>query len=350
MAFLPLSFIHRKENRNQASPPTSRDLQRGSFSGWRLFYALLYLAALIFLILVEIGNVSDRPVLRDTYFLKIDLSEIIPRSVPDAVLINSIARTIGLHDFYQVGLWNFCEGYDDGSGITYCSAPRKMYFFNPVEILLNELLAGATIALPGDVTQALDIARIASHWMFGLFLTAAVLAFICILLTPFSVSSTSPTSPSPSPSKRRTHFAKKRYLFPLTLLTFATFFLTAAASVIATAMFTIFKMVFVRNEADLNIHAQLGTRMLAFMWTAVGLTSIGFIFHAASLCACCCCCCCGPRKKAREEKNGVGGGEKGPFVRRENSSSSRDCASGGEEKSSDTRRRAHGWNRMRVDV
>jgi hypothetical protein len=34
-------------------------------------------------------------------------------NVPNAVLINSIARTIGLHDFYQVGLWNFCEGYQD---------------------------------------------------------------------------------------------------------------------------------------------------------------------------------------------------------------------------------------------
>ena len=31
--------------------------------------------------------------------------------MPNASLINSIAQSIGLHDFYQVGLWNFCEGY-----------------------------------------------------------------------------------------------------------------------------------------------------------------------------------------------------------------------------------------------
>jgi len=27
--------------------------------------------------------------------------------------LNSIARSLGLHDFYQVGLWNYCEGYND---------------------------------------------------------------------------------------------------------------------------------------------------------------------------------------------------------------------------------------------
>ncbi len=65
--------------------------------------------------------------------------------MPNAVLINSIARTLGLHDFYQVGLWNYCEGYEgSGQGITGCSAAVLGYWFNPVEILLEELLAGAT--------------------------------------------------------------------------------------------------------------------------------------------------------------------------------------------------------------
>ena len=49
----------------------------------------------------------------DIYFFKLDLADIIPQSVPNLTLMNSIARTLGLHDFYQVGLWNFCEGYED---------------------------------------------------------------------------------------------------------------------------------------------------------------------------------------------------------------------------------------------
>jgi hypothetical protein len=128
----------------RSSPDRPIARRRDSTLHWhRGVRSLLYLIAWIFLVLVVIGNVADKPVLRNTYFLYLDLSNIIPVSVPNAVLINSIARTIGLHDFYQVGLWNFCEGYDN-EGITYCSKPETLYAFNPVEILLNELLAGAT--------------------------------------------------------------------------------------------------------------------------------------------------------------------------------------------------------------
>lgn len=109
----------------------------------RLLRSFLYLVAWIFLLLVVIGNVSNRPVVRQTYFLKMDLSNIVPLSVGSDVLVNSIARSIGLHDFYQVGLWGFCEGYDD-TGITHCSKPESLYAFNPVQIILNELLSGAT--------------------------------------------------------------------------------------------------------------------------------------------------------------------------------------------------------------
>ena len=112
----------------------------------RLLRSFLHLIAWIFLVLVVIGSVSDHPVVRNTYFLKINLANIIPISVPNATLLNSIARTIGLHDFYQVGLWNFCEGYEN-TGITRCSQPQALYSFNPVHILLNELLAGATSTL-----------------------------------------------------------------------------------------------------------------------------------------------------------------------------------------------------------
>jgi len=58
-------------------------------------------------------------VLSEIYFFKLDLADIIPTSVPNASLINSIAQSIGLHDFYQVGLWNFCEGYEG----VYVSSP-----------------------------------------------------------------------------------------------------------------------------------------------------------------------------------------------------------------------------------
>ena len=113
-----------------------------------LLTSFLFLISLVFTILVEVGNTSadHRHITGSIYFIKLDLSHIIPQAVPQAQLINSIARTIGLHDFYQVGLWNYCEGYRDE--ISGCSTPKTLYWFNPVEIILSELLAGATSTSP----------------------------------------------------------------------------------------------------------------------------------------------------------------------------------------------------------
>lgn len=111
--------------------------------GWALFSSFCLLVSVVFLILVNVGNTQVGNIVNKIYFLKIDVSDIIPVSVPDATLINSIAQTLGLHDFYTVGLWGFCQGYN-GQGVTECSDPETLYWFNPVDILQSQLLAGAT--------------------------------------------------------------------------------------------------------------------------------------------------------------------------------------------------------------
>jgi SUR7/PalI family len=267
---------------------TSTNSRKRSHHYLRLLVSLFHLLALVFLILVCIGNLQSRPVLRSTYFLKIDLSNIIPRSVPNAVLINSIARSIGLHDFYQVGLWNFCEGFND-IGITFCSTPRKLYWFNPVEILVNELLAGATIALPGGVTDALRIVKIASHWMFGCFIAGTVLTFLAIFLAPLGFSG------RPRWSHRGTRIFLREV--PLIVLTFVTLLLITGASVVATVMFVIFRNVF-QSAPELNVRAELGAPMLAFMWIASGFNLLSFLFQVGTCCGVC--CCSGKRKAIKE--------------------------------------------------
>jgi SUR7/PalI family len=143
----------------------------------RLFTATSYSISLVFLILVMLGNINSKvspqpssmtssfakappsqAVIRSTYFLTINLAN----TTPNAVLISSVARSIGLHDFYQVGLWNFCKGYNN-QGITHCSTPKTLYWFDPVSIVLNEFLSGATIALSASIVSALKPVRIASH-------------------------------------------------------------------------------------------------------------------------------------------------------------------------------------------
>lgn len=84
-----------------------------------------------------IGNISNKPVIRQTYLFKLNLANILPAGIEDIEFVNSIARSLGLHDFYQVGLWNFCEGYDDeyvASSPTnrpalLCSEQRQIFHF-----------------------------------------------------------------------------------------------------------------------------------------------------------------------------------------------------------------------------
>ena len=144
-------FNTSSEEPKQSTPPTYHQPSKSTIKAatrTRLIFSLLtsflFLISLVFTILVEVGNVSadHRHITGSIYFIKLNVSNIIPQAVPQAQLINSIARTIGLHDFYQVGLWNYCEGYDNE--ISDCSTPKTLYWFNPVEIILSELLAGAT--------------------------------------------------------------------------------------------------------------------------------------------------------------------------------------------------------------
>lgn len=129
-----------------AEAPTKAQIKRATRTRliWACITSFLLLITVIFMILVEVGNTSkSQKVSTKIYFLKIDLTNIIPTTVPDSVLINSIAQTLGLHDFYTIGLWGFCEGYN-AQGVTGCSKPQTLYWFNPVEIIVNELVSGAT--------------------------------------------------------------------------------------------------------------------------------------------------------------------------------------------------------------
>jgi hypothetical protein len=83
--------------------------------------AIFYLITIPMLILVAVGNTKkSSSILGSIYFFKLDVSNIIPIQVDNHNLLNSVARSLGLHDFYQVGIWNFCEGYNDESVLPSC--------------------------------------------------------------------------------------------------------------------------------------------------------------------------------------------------------------------------------------
>ncbi|KAK4190647.1 SUR7/PalI family-domain-containing protein [Podospora australis] len=267
---------------------TSKETIRAATKTRRIFAltaTFAYIVSWIFLVLVMIGNTYPKAVLDSIYFFKLDLADIIPMSIPNASLINSIAQSIGLHDFYQVGLWNFCEGYIY-QGITYCSPPQRLYWFNPVEIIMSELLAGATIALPTEILTILSVLRITSQIMFGFFLTGAVLTFILIFLSPLATRS-------------------KWWSLPLAITSFINMVLVGAASIVGTVISLVFKYA-AEAQKDLNIHASVGVKMFVFMWLATGFSIYGFAVHSGMG------CCCASRRDLRTGRRTVKGGQVQP--------------------------------------
>lgn len=260
--------VHEDDAPPQAFSPTKSQIKRATRTRRVFSYLASFclLVSVIFVILVEVGGTNSHSSIRNNiYFIRLNLANIVPDSVPDASIVNTIARTLGLHDFYQVGLWNFCEGYNN-EGVTDCSNPHTLYWFDPVSIILSELLAGATITLPAEVTQILGLIRLVSHWMFGLFLTGVCLAFVMVFLVPLSIRS-------------------RWWAFGTGIFTFLAALFITVASVIATVMFIIMRNAFT-SVADINIKASLGVEMFAFMWIASGFAIVAFIIQ---LCECCCC-------------------------------------------------------------
>ncbi|KAK1253607.1 hypothetical protein MKX07_001684 [Trichoderma sp. CBMAI-0711] len=261
---------------------------------------LCYFVTIPFLILVLIGNTHINGFLDDIFFFKLDVSHIIPISVENSNLLNSVARSLGLHDFYQVGVWSYCEGYNDeyvllhpstlyiyhlckhgkahiccsffsNRGVTFCSPPKSFFWFDPVEVLVGELLAGARIALPSEVVTILTLLRIGSQVMYAFFMSGTVLNCVLLLLTPLVL--------------------KTRWFSLCTsLIGFVAGLVLTVAAVIATVISVAAKIALTAQD-QLNIHCDIGGKMFVFMWIAALATDFAFILHAAMG------CCCAPDKR-----------------------------------------------------
>lgn len=127
--------------------------------------------------------------------------------------------------------------------------------------------------------------------MFVCFLVGICLTFLCVFLGPLGFS-----------KRPRWQQKRKRIFFrqlPITILSFLALLFTAGASVIATVMFVIFRNTF-DGAADLNIQAELGVPMIAFVWIATAFNLMGFLMQIGTCCGVC--CCTGRRKAERKSQ------------------------------------------------
>lgn len=172
-------------------------------------------------------------------------------------------------------------------GIVYCSKPRRFYWFNPIQVLMDELLAGAQIALPGEVLTVLELLRLGSKIMFGLFIAAIVL---CAVMAPLGLLV----------------FRSRAWSIPIVALSV----LTAACAVGGTILATVFSLAAkyaLTMQSELNISADVSPLMLASAWIPALLTTTAFFLHSAVGC----CCHVAPPRKAGETGERDEKGEKG---------------------------------------
>lgn len=115
--------------------------------------------------------------------------------------------------------------------------------------------------------------------MFALFLVGLCLEFIMIFVTPLSLFS-------------------RWAALPIGIVTLVAALATTVATVLATVMFIVLRNV-ITGVSELNISAQIGTEMFAFMWIATA-----FALMAALIQLCLCCCCASRRDVKRGRKRG----------------------------------------------
>ncbi|RYC55294.1 hypothetical protein CHU98_g10913 [Xylaria longipes] len=249
-----------KESGSLQSTENEARLKRGTTTRRNAIFILIffYLVAIVFLLLVEIGNTRNNAILGSMYFFKLDLTNVLVQSAPTSLsLQNSIARTLGLHDYYQ---------------------PDASFWFNPVDILLNELLSGASIALPSEINSILNILRIASHIMFGFFLGGIVLNTILLVSSVVVLYS-------------------RWWSLPIGILSGISAVIVIVAAGLGTAISYVFQAA-LNSQPDLGVSASVGQKMLAFEWIAAGFTLLAFTIQAGLG------CCCTSRRDLRTGRKG----------------------------------------------
>lgn len=133
-----------------------------------------------------------------------------------------------------------------------------------------------TVNLPSNINDILNLIKLASQWMFGLFLTGTILSFVLIFLMPLSLYT--------------------RWLgLPVTIFAFLNALFITAASIIATVMFIIFRNT-IGSVAEINISAEIGITMFAFMWVASAFAIFAWLVQLGL------CCCCASRRDVKMGK------------------------------------------------
>ncbi|KAJ5232289.1 hypothetical protein N7468_005245 [Penicillium chermesinum] len=251
---------------------------------------VLTIAALISIIFVGLGcTKASSSTLNDLYFLRVDLQNISNSNTKTASEVENILNEHGitsvsasqvsdlikklqddstLKDFYDIGLLGYCEGdiTDNKYTVTSCSKPKAEFYFNPLTIWgLNS----TTIKdeLPDDYDKIINIYKNVSKWMYIAYLIAFIVTIVEIVVGFFAICSRWGSCVT-------------------TIVAFVGFLFTAAASITATVIFSVFRGSLGKTLDAYGISLSLGKNAYIATWFAVAFSLGALVFWTFSVCCC----------------------------------------------------------------
>lgn len=257
----------------------------------------LTIASFVCVVLINLGGYSkSSSTLSSLYFFQVDFSNYTSGSSSSELSqFLTVARQDGyISDFYQVHLWNYCNGStDETSGsvtrkVTWCSARTRNSWFDPLDVwniegVLNASTVGQSSTVIGQLQNnitsleesvldksarnALKTYQKVSKWVFTAyfaslwFLLAAVVFGVLAVFTRFMS-------------------------FVTWVISIISTILVGGASLTATIMFSVLVGALKTTLSGHNIEITLSTQMLAVTWLATLFSLAATLFWLFSACWC----------------------------------------------------------------
>jgi hypothetical protein len=275
---------------------------------------VLTIASLICIIMVGLGcTKSSSDTLNNLYFMRIDLQNITSEGSETVTEIENLLEQYGitdvsaqnvsnvlsklqqdstLADFYQIGLWGYCDGdiNNKKTNVTECSKPKSEFYFNPFSVWGLDS-SDIKDELPSEYNKVMNIYKTVSKWMFIAYLVAFIVTIVEIVVGFFAICSRWGSCVT-------TLFALLAFLF------------TAAASITSTVLFSIFKSSLGTTLKAYGISLSMGKNIYVATWLAVAFSLGALIFWTFSV------CCCSGRSPYGHRNNNTRGitAEKAPYT------------------------------------
>jgi len=226
--------------------------------------------SILFAILVLIGSTHNKPVLRTTYFLEVNITRVLintPGGVLDG-LFTSVEHALGIHDFYRYGLWGFCEGYNDT--VVSCSHPEPGHDTNPIASINSEITTNSVIPMPSVVETNVHRLESLSVFVFACWIVGITLS-CAELIAGIVVGCRSRLSAC-----------------LVGILALVAFLFLLLASVIPQVLYS--RLRDAMNEANfiiIDLETRLGKQMFAFVWVSCAASGISLSLWVLDRCLSC---------------------------------------------------------------